>query len=56
MDDPPNPRHTGPKRSTRPAVLAAADAVGRSLDLLRRAELVAGATEGFVTLKPVVPF
>ena len=33
-----------------------AEAVGRALDLLRRAELVAGTAEGFVTFNPAVPF
>jgi hypothetical protein len=33
-----------------------ASAVGCALDLLRRAELVAGTARGFVTLNPAVPF
>jgi hypothetical protein len=33
-----------------------AEAVGRALDLLRHAELVAGTPEGFVTFNPAVPF
>jgi hypothetical protein len=33
-----------------------ANAVGRSLELLRRAELVVGTARGFDTLNPAVPF
>jgi hypothetical protein len=33
-----------------------AEAVGRALDLLRRAELVGGTAERFVTFNPAVPF